>query len=76
MEDSTTYVILSDQICKINNLDLTMACSCLSLTLFELTQCTSVQISAENNLIADQEVIIIEKDALLFSDNTLLPSGN
>lgn len=72
IKDDTTYIVLSEKIAKLSALDLTMACSCLSLTLFELTQCDYVQISAENNLLADQEFITIGRDTLLLSDNTQL----
>ena len=72
----TAYVVLSEKIAKLSALDLTMACSCLSLTLLELTQCDYVQISAENNLLADQEFITIGRDTLLLSDNTQLPTEN
>lgn len=72
----TAYVVLSEKIAKLSALDLTMACSCLSLTLFELTQCDYVQISAENNFLADQEFITIRRDTLLLSDNTQLPTEN
>ena len=53
-----------------------MACSCLSLTLFELTQCDFVEIAAADNLIADQEVIVIGRESLLMSDEVILPTEN
>ena len=72
----TAYIVLSDQIAKINSIDFTMACSCLSLTLFELTQCNYVQISAENSLLSDQESILISRDTLMLADDTDLPTMN
>lgn len=73
---NTTNIVLSDQITKLTGMDLTMACSCLSLTLFELTQCDFVEIAAEDNLIADQEVIVIGRESLLMSDEVILPTEN
>ena len=67
--ENTARIILSDQIAKLSAIDLTMAASCLSLTVFELTPCNTITISAENSLIANQTALVITKDSLLFTDN-------
>lgn len=70
-KDNTASIVLSTQITKLSGIDLTMACSCLTLTLFELTECTSVEISVEGQLLSGQQSILIHHDDLIFADNTL-----
>ncbi len=65
----TTRILLDEQIAKLSGLELTLACTCLSLTLFDLYPCSSVEISANNSLLDGQESILITNDTLIFSDN-------
>lgn len=76
IEADTAYIVLSDQIAKLNSVDLTMACSCLSFTLFELTQCNYVRISAENDLLNNQDAILLSRESMFLLDDTLLPTEN
>lgn len=74
--EDTVNIVLSDQITKITSVDLTIACCCLSFTLFHLLQCNNVQISAENGLLDNQEKLFFSQESMLLLDNTLLPTEN
>lgn len=71
MNSDTASIVLSTQITKLTGIELTLACSCLSLTLFELTKCNSVEISVDGQMLAGQPSVLIHRDDLIFVDNTL-----
>lgn len=74
-EQDTTYIMLNDHISTLSGIDLTMAYTCLSLTLFDLTDCEYVEISAEKGLPANQDSVLFEKSMVIFTDNTQLPNN-
>lgn len=65
-------IILSDHIASQSGIDLTIACACIQKTIEDLTGIDSVQISAENEKINNQDVIIMESDSILLEDNEIV----
>lgn len=64
-----TTIILSDEFAELTGLDLTIACTCLAMTVFQWNECDFVEISAESVLLDKQSSITIEREKLVFSDN-------
>lgn len=67
-------LIVSNDFASLTGLDLTIACTCLSMTVMELTGCNSVLISAESTLLDENDSITMTRDILVFSDNTYVVS--
>ena len=53
--DGNVQIILSPQISQLSEAELTVACACITRTVIELTDATSVQISADDNSLGDIE---------------------
>lgn len=66
--NSHVYIVLSDHMAELTGLDLSMACTCLSMTVFDLYACQAVEISAEHKLLDDQKSIVLTADTLILSD--------
>lgn len=69
VEQQTANVILNDAFAQLTGIDLTMACTCLSLTVGELTGCVKVQISAQNALLDNKQSITIDTNSISFVDS-------
>ncbi len=69
VSNNTVTVEVSEYLSKVTGIELTLACTCLSMTLMELMNADTVNISAENALLDGKEVITITKDNLLFQDD-------
>ena len=65
---------LSGEFAQLTGIDLTVACACLSRTLFELTQLEKVMISATDAQLDGQASITFDLNDIHFVD-TPLPSG-
>lgn len=59
---------LNDAIASLTGLDLSIACTCVALTLIEYTQCQEVEIKAENMLLDGKASITISKENLYLLD--------
>ena len=70
MEEDHVCVVLSDSLASIDGLDLTIACTCLSMTVMEFTGCDSVEISLESSPLGNGDAIVMSKDMLVLSDST------
>ena len=69
MERNTVIITVSDHLASLTGLDLTIACSCLSLTALALTGAETVVIHAEGTLLDGQKSITMDKNTLLLLDN-------
>lgn len=67
-EESIVFVTLSEEFAKLSNLDLTMACSCLALTILDMTDADYVSIAAEDSLLNGQQTIIFDRNTVLLQD--------
>ena len=64
-EDNEIQLVMNSNFAKLSGIDLVMASSCISYTLFELSQCDRVQISVENLLLDGNQSITIHRSDLL-----------
>lgn len=62
-------ITLSSEFSNLTGIELTLACTCLSTTLFELTDAKSIVISANDALLDDAESVVLIRDTLVFSDS-------
>ena len=69
---ASAEIILSDHIATQSGVDLTIACVCIQKTIEGLTGIDSVQISAENEKINNQDMIILTSHSLLLEDNEIV----
>ncbi len=67
-QGSTVYLTLSRELADLTDLELTIACGCLSLTAMALTQAERVEISAVSGLLNGQRSIVMDKNTLLLQD--------
>lgn len=70
LEQQTAIIVLSDHIAELNGVDLSIACTCLSLTVKDLTGCATVQIRAQNKLLDNKQSVTINTNAIFLSELT------
>lgn len=58
--NQTAYIILSRQFGRLSGIDLTVACSCLSMTLAQLLDVKTVVIAADNLLLDGKQTLTIK----------------
>lgn len=69
--DSTKATItVSSHLANLSGMDLTIACACLTLTVMELLDVEIVEIRAKDALLNDAESIILDRESLLFLDDS------
>lgn len=68
-DNGQVRVVLSDQFADLTGLDLSIACTCLGMTVLELYGCDCVEISAEHKPLGEQKSIIITADMVVLADN-------
>lgn len=68
-DNSHVHIVLSDHLANLTGLDLSIACTCLSMTVLELYDCDAVEISAEHKLLDEQKSIVFTADILILSDD-------
>lgn len=69
MTKDTIYITVSDHLTELSGLDMTIACSCLTLTAMALSGVERVVINAENALLDGQKKISMDKNNLLLSED-------
>ena len=67
--DNLAKIVFSFHFAELSGIDLTVACACVTMTMMELTDVESVQISAAGALLDDYQSITMNKDSLLLLDN-------
>ena len=68
---NTLRINLSEEFAALNGIDLTIACACISRTFLELTDVTTIRISAENALLDGKHSIIMTGSNLAYADDSL-----
>jgi hypothetical protein len=66
--DDTLTLTLSNSFAQLEGLDLTIAATCIALTLFELSSCELLELRAENKLANGKEIISLSRDVLYLTD--------
>ncbi len=70
---NTANVVLSSEFAQLSGIDLTLACTCIANTLFDLTQLERLQIFATNSQLDGQTSIILARDDIYYLD-TVAPT--
>lgn len=73
-EDSLLQIVLSKEFGSLSGHNLSVACSCLSMTLIDLTQCQAVRIYAREGLLDGSEYVEMSRDSILLLDKYTTPS--
>lgn len=73
--NNTVFVVFSQEFSLLSDIELTLACSCVAMTLMDYTHAERVQFSASNAVIGDTGKIIMTRDRILQTDQ-LLPNSN
>ena len=68
VESEKVSIVLTKQFAQLTGLDLTLACSCLCLTLLELYDADTVQIAAAGALLAGRDTLTFDKNDLVLTD--------
>ena len=71
LADNTVYITVSDALSSLSGLELTLACSCISLTCLDFTGAELVVISAQDSLLDGQKYVTMDKNTLLLLDTVL-----
>ena len=66
---NTASVVLSSEFAQLTGIDLTLACTCIANTLFDLTQLERLQIFATNSQLDGQTSITLARDDIYYLDN-------
>lgn len=73
LEDGCMYLTLSESFADLTDIDLTVACACITLTCLEFREVSSVSIRVEGKLLGGRREMVMSRDALLTED---LSSGH
>lgn len=68
LDTDKAEIILSDHITELSGADIIVACACLQKTLSSLANINEIRVSAENEIINNQDVIIINTNNILILD--------
>ncbi len=68
--DDTLSLTLSNSFAQTDALDLTVAATCIALTIFELTSCNLLELRTEGKLANGKEFITVSRDLLYLSDTS------
>ena len=69
-------IVFSDHLAQLTGLDLTIAATCISLTVFELYPCAQVEISCEGALLDEQvSLTMFAEDLVLVDEAYTMPGG-
>ena len=63
--DLDVRILLSSGFSRLSGIDLTLACVCMSLTVFELSDCQSVSIGVQDALLDGKNEITLHRDDIL-----------
>lgn len=73
LEDGCLYLTLSKSFADLTDIDLTVACACITLTCLEFREVSSVSIRVEGELLGGRREMVMSRDSLLTVD---LASGH
>lgn len=63
--EDEVHLALNSGFSKLTGIDLSLACACISLTLFELTDCKSVHIAVPDILLDGQHEIVLQRNDVI-----------
>ena len=68
-KNAAAKIMLSDHFASLSGYELSTACACISMTLFDLFGVDEVNISVQNNLLDGKKQITMTRDMLILYDN-------
>lgn len=71
IDDNKVQIVLSPHLALLSGAELMTACACLANTLLELTGVRTIQISSENGLLNNTEVITLTTDSFAYWDESV-----
>lgn len=71
LRNGICYLVLSESFNSLSGMDLTLACVCLTMTILNLTEADTVNISAESGLLDGKLSITITESDILMLDESL-----
>lgn len=71
--DSELILVMNPQFTQLTDLDLSLACTCLCKTLFQLSQVDRITIRGLGDTIDEQATIVITRDSVLLWDENVKP---
>lgn len=74
-EESAIHVVLSDDFAELKGMKLTLACSCLTMTVLELTGAEAVVIYTESEQLDGKDQITMDRESLILFDDTQLETN-
>ena len=69
VEDQTAHLVLNDKFAELTGIRLSVACTCLALTVKDVTGCATVEIRAQNALLDSQRTITVDTNAIALTDH-------
>ena len=67
-DQASAQIVLSESFSKLTGIDLTLACTCICLTVHELTGYSNVIISAQNTLLDGRKTIDMNANDIILQD--------
>ena len=68
LKENKAQITLTKELAELSGVDLTIACACITLTVWDLTQLATVDIRAQDVLLNNQKSIIMNAEELILSD--------
>ena len=77
VSEERTTVTVTSHFANLNNVDLTIACACITKTVMELTNTGSVEIKAHGTMLNGADSVIMDNEnVLLLDDSAMDPAMN
>ena len=77
VSEERTTVTVTSHFANLNNVDLTIACACITKTVMELTNTGSVEIMAHGTMLNGADSVIMDNEnVLLLDDSAMDPAVN
>lgn len=70
LEEKTLYLTVSKELASLTGMDLTLACSCITLTCLSIVGAEEVCIQAEGAKLGGQTTITMDRDSILLLDTS------
>lgn len=74
VHDDEVHILLSEEFAKLTGMDLTIACTCISMTMFGVTDCSSVALQAQNTLLNGVEILRFTPNDMILLDDYVPPT--
>lgn len=68
LSDSQLCLMVSQELGQLSQVDLTVACTCITLTCLEFPEVESVSIRAENGMLSGKSELLFNRDSFLLED--------